>query len=63
MSLAVATHAAGKEGQITILYDAFGNRSAMEKDWGYSAFIEYGGKRILFDTGDNPGDSRQETHR
>src|SRR5262245_26259817 len=40
--------------RITILYDAFGERSAMEKDWGYSAFIEYGGKRILFDTGDNP---------
>ena len=40
--------------RITILYDAFGKRSAMEKDWGYSAFVEYGGKRILFDTGDNP---------
>jgi 7,8-dihydropterin-6-yl-methyl-4-(beta-D-ribofuranosyl)aminobenzene 5'-phosphate synthase len=23
----------------------------MKKDWGFSAFIEYGGKRILFDTG------------
>src|SRR3954471_3433331 len=40
--------------QITILYDAFGKRSDMEKDWGYSAFVEYGGKRILFDTGDDP---------
>jgi 7,8-dihydropterin-6-yl-methyl-4-(beta-D-ribofuranosyl)aminobenzene 5'-phosphate synthase len=40
--------------QITILYDAFGKPSAMQKDWGYSAFIEYGGKRILFDTGNNP---------
>src|SRR5688572_25046261 len=40
--------------QITILYDAFGKRSAMEKDWGYAAFVEYGGKRILFDTGNNP---------
>jgi len=40
--------------RITILYDAFGERSAMEKDWGYSAFVEYGGKRILFDTGGNP---------
>src|SRR4029079_16295519 len=40
--------------QITILYDAFGKPSAMEKDWGFAAFIEYGGRRILFDTGDNP---------
>src|SRR5947207_10873791 len=40
--------------QITVLYDAFGQASAMQKDWGYAAFIEYGGKRILFDTGNNP---------
>jgi len=42
------------KAQITILYDAFGKPSAMEKDWGFAALIEYGGKRILFDTGDNP---------
>src|SRR5499427_245435 len=40
--------------QITVLYDAFGKTSAMQKDWGYAALIEYGGKRILFDTGNNP---------
>jgi 7,8-dihydropterin-6-yl-methyl-4-(beta-D-ribofuranosyl)aminobenzene 5'-phosphate synthase len=40
--------------QITILYDAFGNLPDMQKDWGYAALIEYGGKRILFDTGNNP---------
>jgi 7,8-dihydropterin-6-yl-methyl-4-(beta-D-ribofuranosyl)aminobenzene 5'-phosphate synthase len=40
--------------QITILYDAFGKPSPMEKDWGFAALIEYRGKRILFDTGDNP---------
>ncbi len=40
--------------QITVLYDAFGQSSAMQKDWGYSALVEYGGKRILFDTGNNP---------
>jgi 7,8-dihydropterin-6-yl-methyl-4-(beta-D-ribofuranosyl)aminobenzene 5'-phosphate synthase len=40
--------------QITILYDAFGKTPGMQKDWGYSAFIEYAGKRILFDTGNNP---------
>jgi 7,8-dihydropterin-6-yl-methyl-4-(beta-D-ribofuranosyl)aminobenzene 5'-phosphate synthase len=42
------------KAQITILYDAFGKHSAMQKDWGYAAFVEYGGKRILFDTGNNP---------
>src|SRR5262245_28302960 len=39
--------------QITVLYDAFGKTSTMKKDWGFSAFIEYGDKRILFDTGNN----------
>jgi 7,8-dihydropterin-6-yl-methyl-4-(beta-D-ribofuranosyl)aminobenzene 5'-phosphate synthase len=48
--------AAGAEpskAQITVLYDAFGRSSAMQKDWGYAALIEYGGKRILFDTGNS----------
>ena len=40
--------------RITVLYDAFGENSAMQKDWGYAALVEYGGKRILFDTGNNP---------
>jgi 7,8-dihydropterin-6-yl-methyl-4-(beta-D-ribofuranosyl)aminobenzene 5'-phosphate synthase len=39
--------------QITVLYDAFGKTSTMKKDWGFSAYIEYGGKKILFDTGNN----------
>ncbi|MGB8061811.1 MAG: MBL fold metallo-hydrolase [Candidatus Sulfotelmatobacter sp.] len=42
------------KAQIIILYDAFGKDPAMQKDWGYAAFIEYGGKRILFDSGNNP---------
>jgi len=42
------------KAQITVLYDAFGKSSTMQKDWGYAALIEYGGKRILFDTGNNP---------
>ena len=46
--------AAPSKAQITVLYDAFGKASAMQKDWGYAALIEYGGKRILFDTGNNP---------
>jgi 7,8-dihydropterin-6-yl-methyl-4-(beta-D-ribofuranosyl)aminobenzene 5'-phosphate synthase len=42
------------KAQITVLYDAFGKPSAMQKDWGYAALVDYGGKRILFDTGNNP---------
>ena len=42
------------QAQITILYDAFGKDSAMQRDWGYAALVEYGGKRILFDSGNNP---------
>ena len=49
-----AANSDSQTAQITILYDAFGKPSAMEKDWGFAAPIEYGGKRILFDTGDNP---------
>lgn len=40
--------------RVTILYDAFGKSARMKKDWGYSAFIEHGGRRILFDTGNDP---------
>ena len=39
--------------QITVLSDAFGRDPALQKDWGYAAFVELGGKRILFDTGNN----------
>lgn len=39
--------------RVTILYDAFGKSPALTKDWGFSALIEYGGKNILFDTGNN----------
>jgi 7,8-dihydropterin-6-yl-methyl-4-(beta-D-ribofuranosyl)aminobenzene 5'-phosphate synthase len=42
------------KSQITVLYDAFGKDSVMQKDWGYAALVEYGGERILFDTGNNP---------
>jgi len=41
--------------QITILYDAFGKLPSMKKDWGFAALVEIGGRRILFDTGNNPG--------
>jgi 7,8-dihydropterin-6-yl-methyl-4-(beta-D-ribofuranosyl)aminobenzene 5'-phosphate synthase len=51
---ATVTAADANVARITILYDAFGKEAAMERDWGYSAFVEYGGKRILFDTGNDP---------
>jgi 7,8-dihydropterin-6-yl-methyl-4-(beta-D-ribofuranosyl)aminobenzene 5'-phosphate synthase len=41
------------KAQITILYDAFGAEPGMQHDWGYAALVEYDGKRILFDTGNN----------
>ena len=39
--------------RVTILYDAFGGRPGLIRDWGFAALVEYGGKRILFDTGNN----------
>ncbi len=39
--------------RVTILYDAFGNSPELKKDWGFSALVEYRGKRVLFDTGNN----------
>ena len=52
--LAVLRTSAGPtQDRITILYDAFGKPPGMKKDWGYSALVEYGGKHILFDTGNN----------
>jgi 7,8-dihydropterin-6-yl-methyl-4-(beta-D-ribofuranosyl)aminobenzene 5'-phosphate synthase len=39
--------------RVTILYDAFGSRPGLTRDWGFAALVEYGGKRILFDTGNN----------
>ena len=41
------------KAQITVLYDAFGRDPALQKDWGYAAFVEVGDRRILFDTGNN----------
>src|SRR4051794_13911488 len=40
--------------RVTILYDAFGETTALTKDWGFAALVEYRGLRILFDTGNNP---------
>jgi len=37
--------------RVTIIYDALGAPSELERDWGFAALVEYGGRRILFDTG------------
>lgn len=39
--------------RVTILYDAFGKSPSLTMDFGFAALLEYGGKRILFDTGNN----------
>jgi 7,8-dihydropterin-6-yl-methyl-4-(beta-D-ribofuranosyl)aminobenzene 5'-phosphate synthase len=39
--------------RVTILYDSFGKSPSVTMDWGFAALVEYGGKRILFDTGNN----------
>lgn len=47
---AVSAQSAAK---VTVLYDAFGHPSDLKRDWGFAALIEYGDRRILFDTGNN----------
>jgi 7,8-dihydropterin-6-yl-methyl-4-(beta-D-ribofuranosyl)aminobenzene 5'-phosphate synthase len=39
--------------RVTIIVDAFGDLPAVHHDWGFAALVEYGGKRILFDTGND----------
>jgi 7,8-dihydropterin-6-yl-methyl-4-(beta-D-ribofuranosyl)aminobenzene 5'-phosphate synthase len=46
--------AAETPNRVTILYDSFGKDPALTMGWGFAALVEYGGKRILFDTGGNP---------
>lgn len=46
---------AQQPARITILYDAFGPASALQKDWGFAALVEYRGRRVLFDTGNDAG--------
>ncbi len=41
--------------RVTILYDAFGGAPGLTADWGFAALIEYGGRLILFDAGDDAG--------
>lgn len=50
------TFAQGAAARVTTLVDAFGVASTLKRGWGYSALIEYGGRRILFDTGSRGAD-------
>src|ERR1700723_1302160 len=48
------TPTAAEPARVTVLYDAFGKNATMTKDWGYGGLVEINGRRILFDTGDDP---------
>jgi 7,8-dihydropterin-6-yl-methyl-4-(beta-D-ribofuranosyl)aminobenzene 5'-phosphate synthase len=54
LALALRSYA-DEPRSITNLYDAFGAPSALQQDWGFAALIQYAGKRILFDTGNDAG--------
>src|SRR5437870_10206121 len=51
--LFVGLGAAESPNRVTILYDSFGKNAAVTLDWGFAALVDYGGKHILFDTGNN----------
>ena len=51
--LLAGTAAAETPNRVTILYDSFGKSPSLTMDWGFAALVEYGGQRILFDTGNN----------
>ncbi len=53
--LLAGTAAAETPNRVTILYDSFGKSPSLTMDWGFAALVEYEGKRILFDTGNNAG--------
>jgi 7,8-dihydropterin-6-yl-methyl-4-(beta-D-ribofuranosyl)aminobenzene 5'-phosphate synthase len=53
LAIAAASDARAENSRVIILYDAFGRDGAFAKDWGFSALVEHGGKRILFDSGND----------
>jgi 7,8-dihydropterin-6-yl-methyl-4-(beta-D-ribofuranosyl)aminobenzene 5'-phosphate synthase len=53
LALATVTGSAQSPNRITIIVDAFGRDATLRQDWGFSALVEYGGTRVLFDTGNN----------
>jgi 7,8-dihydropterin-6-yl-methyl-4-(beta-D-ribofuranosyl)aminobenzene 5'-phosphate synthase len=63
LGLARVPHHAPAPTTVTILYDAFGGSPGLVRDWGFAALIEYQGKRILFDTGNNAAIFAQNVRR
>jgi 7,8-dihydropterin-6-yl-methyl-4-(beta-D-ribofuranosyl)aminobenzene 5'-phosphate synthase len=53
LAVTLWTDGVAQSTRITILFDAFGARSDLKKDWGYAALVEHQGQRILFDTGND----------
>lgn len=49
--------------RLTILVDAFGSQPKLHQDWGYAGLVEYGGKRILFDTGNDSAGFSENVRR
>ena len=52
IGVVVTAPALGSE-RVTVLYDAFGEARGVTRDWGYAALVEFSGKTILFDTGND----------
>jgi 7,8-dihydropterin-6-yl-methyl-4-(beta-D-ribofuranosyl)aminobenzene 5'-phosphate synthase len=46
--------AATPEQQLTIVYDNTSVRPDLKADWGFSALVDFHGRRILFDVGNRP---------
>jgi 7,8-dihydropterin-6-yl-methyl-4-(beta-D-ribofuranosyl)aminobenzene 5'-phosphate synthase len=61
-SLRAAPPAHTAPARVTILYDAFGTAPGLTQDWGFAALIEYDGRRILFDTGDDAAIFEKNVH-
>lgn len=60
--LVMEASAVAAADRITVLTDAFGRTSKLQQDWGYSALVEVGGKRILFDAGNDAKKFAQNVH-
>jgi len=61
LAFAAVSPALGAD-RITVLYDAFGDAPKLKRDWGIALLVEYGGKKILFDTGNNPETFASNVH-
>jgi len=48
---------------ITILHDSFGGAPGLARNWGFSALVEFEGRRILFDTGNDARVFRENVAR